>query len=600
MSLLTPGKHVIQSRRIIRSVTRSIDLEIDQMELEHSTNTTDTLISPTASDHTTNSTTVVHDNNESSDSEDDYEGYWDIGDSIWTCTECKAKMCKNPLSEDIAKSIQDMLDEYNNLTKSFRMARDRLGYDDDSNVKLKLIGRRQKDARTYNLPTVDELAMLIVGDVENSDVRDLVLERKDGRLKRISELHPSYLAMQYPILFSRGEDGYTVEIGFHGNTTLKRKKISMREWFTFRIHERLGEATTILCARKLFHQFLVDAFTMIESQRLTYIRMNQKKFRTDIKRNLTDALNRGDNDSSSIGKRLVLPSSFPNGDRFMIENYGDAMANCKWFGFPDLFITFTCNPLWPEIVRHVKERGLTPDERPDIITRVFKIKLDQLINDIKNKNIFGKVQAVVYTVEFQKRGLPHVHIVLWLHQDDKIKNPQDIDKFIAAEIPDKESEPLLYRVVTQHMMHGPCGRDFIQSPCMTNGKCSKYFPKEFSDHTSVDKDGFPVYRRRDDGRCVRKKGKLLDNRNVVPYNATLLIKYRAHINAERCNQTSSIKYLFKYINKGHDRVTASVSHAQTDEAIDEIKNYYDCRYISACEVKCGGFSDFQFTIDGPL
>ncbi|XP_074283526.1 uncharacterized protein LOC141608072 [Silene latifolia] len=106
------------------------------------------------------------------------------------------------------------------------MARDRLGYDDDSNVKLKLIGRRQKDARTYNLPTVDEVAMLIVGDVKSSD---------------------------YPILFSRGEDGYTVEIGFHGNTTLKRKNISMREWLAFRIHERLGEATTILCACKLFH-----------------------------------------------------------------------------------------------------------------------------------------------------------------------------------------------------------------------------------------------------------------------------------------------------------------------------------------------------------
>lgn len=65
------------------------------------------------------------------------------------------------------------------------------------------------------------------------------------------------------------------------------------------------------------------------------------------------------------------------------------------------------------------------------------------------------------------------------------------------------------------------------------------------------------------------------------------LKYRAHINVEWCNQSRSIKYLFKYINKGHDRVTASFYESNgVDEDggnVDEIKMYYDCRYISPCE-----------------
>ncbi|XP_071694640.1 uncharacterized protein [Rutidosis leptorrhynchoides] len=130
------------------------------------------------------------------------------------------------------------------------------------------------------------------------------------------------------------------------------------------------------------------------------------------------------------------------------------------------------------------------------------------------------------------------------------------------------------------MIHGPCGEKNPNCVCTDiNKKCTKNFPKPFSDVTSLDTNGYPIYKRRDNGRKIMKQGQELDNRNVVPYNPLLLKKYQAHINVEWCNQVGAIRYLFKYIHKGNDRVTAGVC----DEDTDEIKQYYDCRYISSCE-----------------
>lgn len=200
--------------------------------------------------------------------------------------------------------------------------------------------------------------------------------------------------------------------------------------------------------------------------------------------------------------------------------------------------------------------------------------------------------AVVYTVEFQKRGLPHAHILLFLHPEDKYPTTTDIDKVISAEIPDQRSNPVAYEAVKQFMIHGPCGEANPKAPCMLDKKCSKHFPKKFYQETTIDEDGFPIYRRRQDGNVVEKNGLLLDNRYVVPYNEALLVKYQSHINVEWCNRSRSIKYLFKYINKGPDRGTMvlhkSVGGNDVDgieglTIINEVKTYLDCRYVSASE-----------------
>ncbi|KAI9118137.1 hypothetical protein K1719_010469 [Acacia pycnantha] len=127
---------------------------------------------------------------------------------------------------------------------------------------------------------------------------------------------------------------------------------------------RKSERSLILQGQKLLQQFVVDGYSMVESDRLDYIRKYQKELRVDLYSGLSDTVTRGETDPSSTGQRVILPSSFTGGARYMIQNYQDAMAICSWAGYPDMFITFTRNPMWPEITRHCNKDGLKPCDRP--------------------------------------------------------------------------------------------------------------------------------------------------------------------------------------------------------------------------------------------
>jgi hypothetical protein len=108
---------------------------------------------------------------------------------------------------------------------------------------------------------------------------------------------------------------------------------------------------------------------------------------------IEEAVSRGDIVASSIGSRIVLPSSFTGGRRYMFNNCQDAMAINKKYGYPDLFLTFTCNPKWPEIQRHMDSSRTYSVYRPDVCCRVFQIKLEQMMADFRRGKFFGRVIA---------------------------------------------------------------------------------------------------------------------------------------------------------------------------------------------------------------
>ncbi|XP_023734499.3 uncharacterized protein LOC111882374 [Lactuca sativa] len=352
-------------------------------------------------------------------------------------------------------------------------------------------------------------------------------------------------------------------------------------YYSYQIHDR-HTYSLILRSRRLFHQYLVDAYTCIEQSRLDFIEQHQQQLRIEYISGVYDALSKGDTDSHVIGKRVFLPATFVGGPRYMYKHYQDALAICKVHGKPQYFITFTCNVKWPEYRRYMDAIGQRDiQNRPDIIAHIFRIKVRAFINFLKEDKTFGDVSAYLYTIEFQKRGLPHCHTLLWVPSPFRIQEGADIDKYITVELPDPTLEPALYRTVTTCMLHGPCGSLNIGAPCMVDDK-------PFNPLTTFDENGYVHYKRRVGSYHVLQSGVITDNGFVVSYNKRLCSRFDAHINVEYYGWNMMIKYLFKYISKGVDRVrftlqtseeNITASSSTIPVIVNEIKSFLDGRYI---------------------
>ena len=407
-------------------------------------------------------------------------------------------------------------------------------------------------------------------------------------------------------------------------------------------------------AGRLFQQWIVDAYAKLESTRLDWVVRNQAKFRIETLQGLADhvagldysmqarrgpeakcplsdiepaivtALRRGALQCSSdppavracsggqpgsevgptikpvarplqtsldtkVGKRILLPATFGGSPRDLHQCYLDAMAIVAKFGRPDLFITMTANPNWEEVRKNLR-RGETAADRPDLVSRVFRAKLRELIHDLTVRGVLGKAIAYTYVVEFQKRGLPHAHILVILRISDKPRTHADVDRLVSAEVPDKSLDPHLYHLVETFMVHGPCGALDPTCPCMNElGQCSKRFPKPPRDETEVNVGGYPAYRRRlrfpPAGETDAPKERWVtrsighgeqDSSWVVPFNAFLLTKFECHLNVEVCTSIRAVKYLYKYTYKGPDRACIEVG-------FDEVTAFQDARYVGAPE-----------------
>ncbi|XP_074358101.1 uncharacterized protein LOC141697564 [Apium graveolens] len=302
----------------------------------------------------------------------------------------------------IVAGLSAMLDETNELVKEFCTAWDRFEKDgvQDSVIRLKVC--RSESSRENHVGPSDEVVGVMVGDIDDSDgSRDIVKDSHVKGLERISDIHPKLMALQYPLLFPHGSDGFHKKIPFGKVDEKSQKKIefiTQKEYYSYKFQARSNE-----CSR-----------------------------------------------------------------RYMQQNFQDALAVCRHIGHPDIFLTMTTNPLWDE-----------------------------------------------------KRGLPHVHMLIWLDAASKANLQANVDKYISAEIPDPQIEPVGYAVVNAFM-----------------------------------------------------------------------VKYQCHMNVEIYAHARSLKYLFKYCLKGHDRATVEImgkkrqssSGEGLNEAEDEIQSFFDWRYICGCEV----------------
>nr|GEW93979.1 DNA helicase [Tanacetum cinerariifolium] len=423
------------------------------------------------------------------------------------------------LRRDIVKGLIELLDAHNALVQLFRTAREKFVTQDVPDFKVRLynvVGTRE-----YELPTGDMLGAIVyeAGPEMEMDY-DIVIEERSGHPQRVNKLHPSYMSLQFPLLFIYGQDGYSKDMKLAGcskSASADERRLTMKAYYAYYLHDRVGCSNLLSRGGRLFQQYVVTAFCAIEQNGIDFVREHQNDIRNEYLSGIYDAIIRG-------------------------------------------IVT------WPEISEYMEDYpGLTSADRADVVDRVFEMKIHQFINFIRDAQPFGKIIAVLYTVEFQKRGLPHCHTLIWIDESMRVQRDQDIDAYISAELPSKDVDPEGHRVVSELMMHGPCGYAYPAATCMQKStQCGMHFPKQYCDRTYTDKEGFVHYRRRNTQVTTVKQYIELDSSYVVPYNRQLCMLFYAHINVEYCGWTMLIKYLFKYISKGTDRVVARISRPTTD------------------------------------
>ncbi|GFU21863.1 hypothetical protein TNCV_3283381 [Trichonephila clavipes] len=180
---------------------------------------------------------------------------------------------------------------------------------------------RGEHERRYNAPRVNEVSLLVTD--EPFSPRDIVLRTHDNTLQRIADTHIFYDALQYPLKFSKGEPGYHFNIPVVNPTTkqpIPNKKVSCMDFYAYYTMLREHDFNFLLHTRQLFHQFLVDMYIKVESERLRYIALNQKKLRAENYIHLQDAISADDNiRSNDIGKMVILQSTFMSSPRYLLS-----------------------------------------------------------------------------------------------------------------------------------------------------------------------------------------------------------------------------------------------------------------------------------------
>lgn len=483
----------------------------------------------------------------------------------------------------LVNKLDILLRDINIYAKSYKNMRDRndlLG--NSNNITMIFIYNKKK---TFEAPISNEVSLIFDSNCDIPDIkhRFISVQMIGRQLQYLPLDSPNTDALIYPLIFPFGDLGYQKEFKIGRKNY---KDISQLMFYLYRLSIRASDdrktinQNLIYSFGPLTQQFIVDIYSRIEGSRLSYHRTVQNNLRKESVNTLRNVINGNNGSARNMGIPIILPSSFQGSMRNKQQLYQDSMAVVRFLGPPDLFITFTCNPKWDEI-----QNGLFKNERaeyrPDLVNTVFQLKLKQLIHEIVKDNIFGKVISLLYVIEFQKRGLPHSHILVTLSQNDKITTQNQIDTIICAELPDRVRNPKLFEIILSNLIHGPCSSSFNnKAPCMDGNVCKKHYPKEFVNSSFFNSNNFPIYRRRDTGISYNKGKYKINNQWVVPHNPYLCLTFNAHINVELCGSVDGIKYLHKYVYKGYDSAQIMISN---DEAPDEIKEYLNMRYISPTE-----------------
>ena len=421
------------------------------------------------------------------------EGQLAHNNQCWLLSTCQALAHQTRDSELLAEVltiIRRVLQQHNQFYAQYKSMAELAQEQDLEEYSIRFYKNRT-DRRTHDLPVANEIVAALCDGDETTE-RGVYVCKKGGQSDKsfFKYFDPTVDTLTYPLI-----DPLCRFPGWSPNVRMgessRSKKLSPMHYYSCLMSERVGQFNPTIMAGELSQQFMVDAACKVQQHRLDYIDKNQHVFRSDDLEtvlNHIDGLVEEDYEASQqlaahvagviqsggeqearavpkIGVLKKLPASFRGGPRYNKHNYYNSMAMVGALGKPCLFITITCNPLWPEVKPLIVD-GICPKENIPLICKVFEGKVQTLLDEIDKGRIFGGCLGYTGVIEFQKRGLPHFHSVVWLERDDKLNTADKVDKVITAEIPDPEADPVLHEIVKKYMLHNKCGVENPNAVCM--------------------------------------------------------------------------------------------------------------------------------------
>ena len=357
----------------------------------------------------------------------------------------------------LVRMTRYFLENNNSLYREFLTMRTQVMSNPERIVQFKLTNRRFPQG----LETVEPTVLI--------DTSITIDKQREG--VQFATMNDAFnLPMRYPLLFAYGEM-------FWGAFVKEVTGLDYLDYLRFALRHRRDpsdsrrvEFNPLLDLGTLSQQFICEG--LYEAQKLYAASNSIRKLTSTTAGAAAAALGSGSVDG--IKKKTILARDYQKTMSYRARKFKDSVALFRKHGSPDLFITMTCNPNWAEF--NDPHNPCLNAQNPAYVAAVFNAKVEELIREI-NSGLFGPVAAHVRSVEYQSRGLPHVHILVALKGDHKIVTPAQVDQVISAELP-AVNEPARGVVVT-HNMH-TCRKQCVSKPCK--------FPCPVAGETVIDDD----------------------------------------------------------------------------------------------------------------
>lgn len=192
----------------------------------------------------------------------------------------------------------------------------------------------------------------------------------------------------------------------------------------------------------------------------------------------------------------------------MFKIYQDSMAITLYFKHPDVFKTFQTKLEWSKITSALLQ-GHTNSDRPNLVACVFHMNALSLLRDITRQATLGRIVGHIYTIEFQKQGLPHMHLLIFFGVDNKMETAADVHRIICGEFPDLETDPLQFQTILHSTIYNSCGTKNQIATSMVDEIFCKSSLKALQGQITMDGNMYPLYQRRNKIRLGYKKTEFL-------------------------------------------------------------------------------------------